>query len=1331
MSLSRIYQGRVNRLELKSQDGDWVIQNEADRPIACPIWIHHATFQRAINYYLLAFARLAKLGKSENRVIQDLPSRIGSHWDSFPGAPLRSKGLRSSLKGWVPGISGNTDFDTGLQAINLPDDLDPAHGLLALESLLADLGGDGKIQKGSKTYFALFCEASSKANFPRSRVGLLKDEGKYLVPTLLAGDTADSAVLASIRERLQFEYFANPNESAEPLTDESSHKRLAEAIAGARKTEPALGDAVWMPIEQTLENLNEPPAIPRYFFGGAGPEIRKRRLDLYLLIKHLQAPRPIFDALRSCFSEPPKNAPQITDTEQHLRSLGDDPILLARSDRGFVFPAFTALAPWNTDDLGKPSWRNFDIMAFAQALTALNQFKLKTDEREDEKKKLQARFDFMTGVSEKFDAPKPSEDDEVERAPNRIRSSDLELAAELREKLVKVGEFGFTKAALRGYRDVRDAWLELEKQGNKPTQKELRTIVSEHHSQQGERFGSVPLFQALCEDQYRPLWRNDEVEDGYPNDIVWALSDLDQLVRDLERKQEIINLTPAEPEYSRRLYMFSDQTGGTKTIIGDGTVEVSLAAPLEGGGRFGPIRARLSYTAPRMLRDGLMGENGNGWLQPMFAALGLPPLKPDKDPACALMPKVEEISRSGTAPMLLNFPVTLSPKPLANVERWNVKGKKFFNGTNEKNLHMLWNDGAPSDGQPFTFLSCDLGVRMSSAWALMHCGREKPEHDRWRMVDSGDGQWIASWSKTGTHRLPGERGVISLPNGKKVHDSRGRRADGIETAAAVKMELRLGGVEESREDIQRKMNAKTLPEQNDRLIWRAGRRLSRLRTYHRWSCATVHDTSPENLRDELKGYSDSDLTPWKDRLDAGDNDARDAFAKAMGEKFESLRSELGRVLTELAERCVPLRGADWVWERNPDQPEPTANYHRLVRSARLGKKGTRRRGMRGLSMDRIGQLENLRKLFLRHNRSFDRGPGETKEIGTARKGERPGEPCRDLLNKIDRMKNERVNLTAHLILANALGLRLKAPTTDKDDYVHGEYERIPGRNPVDFIVMEDLSRYLTAQGRAPSENRQLMRWSHRAVLLKLKELCESFDLPVVEVVPAYSSKFCARSGVPGFRCREIASGEQLRGAQARLWRDWNDETKAKLAGEAGSLFRQIETLEKINKDRLESKKPPHNLFVPEIGGPLFMPASGDLLPSNADTNAAINLGLRTVANPKCFDIHRRIPSERNGQQLKARRNNKREKEAFDANQRTIEMVDEPSTNLAKSPRPNFFYDPEGISNTDRARCGDLNLTSQVALLGKVRASELTRCIALNEARLNRSGWRNDQDEIPM
>lgn len=448
------------------------------------------------------------------------------------------------------------------------------------------------------------------------------------------------------------------------------------------------------------------------------------------------------------------------------------------------------------------------------------------------------------------------------------------------------------------------------------------------------------------------------------------------------------------------------------------------------------------------------------------------------------------------------------------------------------------------------------------------------------------------------------------------------------------------------------------------------------------------------------------------------------FTQAAAAAFISLRAELETHLVTLANLIAPLRRKKWRWQKRSDSEiygelTPVADAEHLPKI----------RWQRGLSMMRLEQLEGLRRLFLRYNRSLDRTPGTPAVFGSADRGRVSGEPCRHLLGKIDQMKEERVNQTAHLILAQALGLRLRprdqaAPAADRQRAdIHGEYEKIPDRVPVDFIVIEDLSRYRSSQGRAPWENSRLMKWCHRAVRDKIKMLAqEPFGIPVVEVIPAYSSRFHSCNGQPGARLHELHTLENFRRRSLEKSKDVR----------APQLLEQFAELEKLNAERKNAgtNKPPFTLFYPQDGGPLFL-AVRDGNPMQADTNAAANLGFRAIAAPECLNIHRRIRSKKHGGKFLARTENAREKAAFSSNPE-ITVSGELSSKFRKSASPNFFYEPDDLRQEDgrpafdRATIQDQPLVSQVSLWSLVKQAMMRRCVDLNESRLAK--WR---DDIPL
>ena len=249
------------------------------------------------------------------------------------------------------------------------------------------------------------------------------------------------------------------------------------------------------------------------------------------------------------------------------------------------------------------------------------------------------------------------------------------------------------------------------------------------------------------------------------------------------------------------------------------------------------------------------------------------------------------------------------------------------------------------------------------------------------------------------------------------------------------------------------------------------------------------------------------------------------------------------------------------------------------------------------------------------------------------------DPCPELLDRLDALKEQRVNQTAHLILAQALGVRLRPHVTsaverEKHD-VHGEYERTWAQ-AVDFVVIENLKYYEMSQGRARSENARLMKWCRRHLRDKLIQLCEPYGLPVLEEWPADTSKFCSLTGIAGFRAIELTPEDALefrwkkhldRLADPERLKKLNPDERTKSI-HVKALF---DALEQLNADLLKNRpaRPKwRTLLAPQRGGPIFIPMRGK--PLQADINAAINLGLRAIAAPDNHEIHLRVRSERKG-----------------------------------------------------------------------------------------------------
>jgi len=330
-----------------------------------------------------------------------------------------------------------------------------------------------------------------------------------------------------------------------------------------------------------------------------------------------------------------------------------------------------------------------------------------------------------------------------------------------------------------------------------------------------------------------------------------------------------------------------------------------------------------------------------------------------------------------------------------------------------------------------------------------------------------------------------------------------------------------------------------------------------------------------------------------------------------------------------------------------------------------------------------------------------------------------------------------------------LGLKLKAPELPTElranSDTHGEYRLV--RPPVDFIILEDLSRYLSDQGRAKSENSRLMKWCHRAITLKVKMLAEPFGLPVLETPAAYTSRFCSLTGAAGFRAAEVGWNDR----HEFRWRVLLEEAKTlrdtgKAVSERGLFVEKLfDVLEEINRP----DKPHRTLLAPQPGGPIFVTAQDILnpkpgknryvLPIQADINAAVNIALRAIAHPDCADIHHRLRTERKkGAGTKPDTFTTRESRRFGGEK--VGIISE-RNDLPKEKNTNMFFDPHGIAPFGRARLENgpahtFPYASGPALWKPVndRVRQWTRCEKLNAARLAK--WErketkaNDDTPIP-
>lgn len=779
--------------------------------------------------------------------------------------------------------------------------------------------------------------------------------------------------------------------------------------------------------------------------------------------------------------------------------------------------------------------------------------------------------------------------------------------------------------------------------------------------------------------------------------------------------------------------------------------------------------------------------------------------------------------------MLLNFPVDLECIELQRAihDSRNQRGEKFFKTrenpkTKNEEPQSIWDyqfggrkEGTkfapmwlswPDEGRDvrefgawyntlssFRTLATDLGQRDAGAFArlLASCENAVAQRPSRFIGKTGDKEWRATLERSGLFRLPGEDALVwrarTLPSENRpspddrnkddtnlgldyreeLWGERGRPARSWEADETAELMSRL---EVPTDDKQLSLlsdnwrDKLSFPEQNDKLLIALRRYQSRIARLHRWCWfLKSEEKQQKSAFEEIAECEDTRLISAQQREAATKRDPR------LLEQLETqLRDRLKlapKLLLRIANRVLPLRGRSWHWEKHSLATDESPihqltqcgpNLDSLERPVWL-------RGQRGLSLERIEQIEELRKRFQSLNQTLRRKIGGKPPI---RRDESVPDPCPDLLDKLDNLKEQRVNQTAHLILAEALGLRLAPPPADKkklrqEKDQHGVYEKILDKHgnwvgPVDFIVIEDLSRYRATQGRAPRENSRLMKWCHRAVRDKLKQLCEVFGLPVLETPAAYSSRFCSRSGVPGFRVAEVTAGFTKSGQWAWLAgkKDENGNPKEE-AQRLLNLDQQLTAAQaELERDWREKRRPgeclQRTLFVPSSGGPVFVPVVGkttgsDLQPAvaQADINAAINLALRAIADPQVWSIHSRLRTQRDKKDGSLAAREKRKFGEKNPPKLTVTAVEEL---IKDSANPNFFADFAGLVDlagelglvwlnkewTSAALPGDkstpLPLLHSKSFWGTVKAAQWKRIEAINTNRLTE--WKNKLTPMP-
>ena len=967
-----------------------------------------------------------------------------------------------------------------------------------------------------------------------------------------------------------------------------------------------------------------------------------------------------------------------TDNEWDIYShLNDDPIILTRGKRGYVYKGFSALPCWEaeSDCMYEKEW---DILAFKEALKAIHGFDLKQKEREKKRREIEQNIRYVTeGIGKPVDA-----NDEND-APLPVFKDDPRYTAviALIEELTQKEDepYTITSRTLNAFEDVTKAWKESINAGNNNTE-DLQQCVKSVQSR-SKRFGSQVLFDALCKPEYRCIWEAPAPCDKYPRseNILSDYGMLQSWNKELVHLSEPVRVTAAEARYSPRQLMYSDLANlgthvkkGCSFIDGEKGV-IHLGAIIRNEkGRWIGTPVRVTYSAPRFVRDEI-GENSElwtkensplqkEWMQPMLQALNLPqksmPIM-DKTPAVGLT--VADTSDSNGRPhMYLNFPTRLNVEPLQKELGKSELWQRQFCGGKDELLHLLWpalqkkanvawweNEHIQKSG--FSVLSVDLGVRYAAAYSLVRVStRDNIKSLSGRDVVSRcigcteTHSWYSAVVRQGLIKLHGEgrsTGITSKGN----HEP--REIHGVRTATPEEKQTIIdafAGVGATPWFTNKKEDPLSILQLNDEALRLFHRILSRNRKFASWVYKlTLAEKAADTLQD-MKAYfskgGDAFYPDIRQAVEAGDVSATE---ERLWIAAKTLREELPKLAEVVTNSVLPQQRYKWSWQPNTHPGFIGSGV--MLREADTKQQKVKHYFMGGLSVYRLTQLEELRHRLQSMNRQLHNRLGQEVEFGADTRNQTVIDPCPEILEKIDSLREERVHQIAHNIVAQALGVRLcekkdKAALDETGRNVyHGSYEVIPGRKPVDFVVLENLNKYRTGIDRAPDENITLMRWAHRQILAKVKQLLtEVFGIPVLETHAAYTSKIDYTDSTPGFRAQQLTLSYCRRMEELA-----RTEKERKTAIAYTGIMKLLEAENVVKK---------LHLYCPRHGGEFFISQhnSKSISVRNADMNASANIAWRALAAPERFELIHRLRLNKTAKgELKLKLINTREKSIKD------------------------------------------------------------------------------------